>query len=133
MPLSFPFLLCGQEQKIPLPHRIYPATDKAVVEILKEAGGTDKLDGKVTIEKTAYEAGKGESFKFKVEGASFDFSMDEGKTWKTIKDGKDFVVYGDKDVQTLQVRRSGIKAKNAADSVMASAEVKFLKNLLMLK
>ncbi len=104
---------------------IYPATDKAVVEILKEAGGTDKLDGKVTIEKTAYEAGKGESFKFKVEGASFDFSMDEGKTWKTIKDGKDFVVYGDKDVQTLQVRRSGIKAKNAADSVMASAEVKF--------
>lgn len=45
---------------------------------------------------------------FKAEGSSFDFSTDDGKTWKTVKAGKTFVV-DQTSSSKVKIRRSGDK------------------------
>lgn len=95
------------------------ATDDAENKMITVAGNTT---AKVTYAESSTKAGK---YEFKAEGASFDFSTDDGETWKNVKAGKSFTVAMEDNAKTVLVRKAGVKedTRNKIPAVWASLSV----------
>jgi len=63
------------------------------------------------------------SYKFSVNGASFDWQMKGDTKFKTVKDGKSFVVTQTTSEQTVVIRKSGVKDRDETKSSLPSAEI----------
>lgn len=80
--------------------------------IAMDGAATETITAKTIVDKDDPSVAEVE---FKAAGASFDFSTDGGRTWKTVKAGKTFTVDQTKG-STLTVRRSGDKTKETLPS-----------------